>query len=137
MMSLPDLQKPPRGTARAARVARRTQEEQRERRAKTQARKRDGYRCRWPKCDCRQRRDRIEVAHLRSKSLGGANEATNLISVCLSVHQGSHSLHSQDKRIMPLTDAGANGPVIFYARNTDGDWYLVARERSVGLLETE
>ena len=112
-----DLQKPPRGTARA--------------------RKRDGYRCRWPLCDCQQRGDRIEVAHLRSKSLGGENESSNMMCLCSSRHRGLPSLHSGELKIRPIDEAlGTNGPCEFWASDS-GDWHLVARERSVGLLETE
>lgn len=131
-------EKPVKGAARAERVADRIREEQREQRAKTAARKRDGYRCRWPHCDCEERRDRLEVAHIRDKSLCGENDSANLICLCLARHQGRPSLHSGDLAIRPIDEKdGANGPVEFWYREARGTWFMVARERAIGILERD
>lgn len=120
--------KPVKGTARAARVARRLAEQSFEAREKTAARRRDGYRCRWPSCECRQRRDRIEVAHLVNKSQGGSSHRTNLICLCVARHQGRPSLHSGELHIEPLTDRGTSGPCAFWAKDAAGRVTLVGQE---------
>lgn len=117
--------KDPKGTTRAVRVRKRIAFEQHEARMKTIVRKRDGYRCRWPGCDCRERRDRIEVAHVVNKSAGGSSEASNLICLCVARHRGRPSLHSGDLRIEPLTAAGTNGPCAFLRRYLGREgWYF-------------
>lgn len=125
--------KPAKGEARAARVSERIKDEQREARAKAQARKRDGYRCRWPHCDCEARRDRLEVAHIHNKSLCGENDAANLICLCVSRHQGRPSLHSGDLDVRPINAAlGANGPCEFLRLDDCGELVTVAREIVIG-----
>lgn len=131
-------QKPPKGSARAARVAKRLKKEAKESTAKSAARKRDGYRCRWPHCDCEERRDRIEVAHLVNKSQQGKNDPKNLITLCVARHQGNPSLHSGDLEIRPVDPRqGANGPVEFWKRDKSGRFYLVAREIRLHQLERD
>lgn len=128
--------KPAKGTTRAARVQTRMAEEDFEAREKTKARKRDG-RCRWPHCDCAARRDRLEVAHVVNKSLGGTSDLENLIVLCLSRHQGRPSLHSGDLKIERLTDKGTSGPCEYWARDAMQQWYMVARERAPFVLERD
>lgn len=130
--------KPAKGSAKAARVDRRLKDEAQEDRAKTAARKRDGYRCRWPSCDCEARRDRIEVAHIVNKSNGGENHTRNLICLCVARHQGRPSLHSGDLSIRPVNGkAGADGPVSFWMKAKGGKWFMVAQERHIHVLERD
>jgi hypothetical protein len=135
------LQKPAKGTAHAERVQKRMAVESHEDREKTKARKRDGYRCRWPGCDCFERRDRIEVAHIEDKGMGGdhglRSDADMLICLCVARHQGRPSLHSGDLRIEPLTVAGTNGPCAFWKVGDDGREYLVAQERAPFVYERD
>ena len=107
-----------------------------EKNAKMQAKARDQHKCRWPHT-C-HKADRLESAHLVDKSLGGSNEPSNLITVCLSVHQGPNSLHSKTRLIEPLdAQLGANGPCAFYEANPEtGELVHVATEKAVGVMET-
>lgn len=127
------LKKPVKGSDRARRVALRLSEEAREQRNKSRVRKADG-RCRWPGCDCRERRDRLEVAHVVNKSQGGLSEPGNLIVLCLARHQGKPSLHSGELRIEPLTEQGTRGPCEFWQQDDHG-WHVVAREVAPFILE--
>ena len=101
--------------------------------AKADSKKRDGHKCRWPHV-CRKP-VRLESAHLVNLSQGGEDTTENLITLCLEVHQGRRSLHSQDRKIEPLTAAGANGPVAFYEKNEAGRMVHIASERAVGISE--
>jgi len=89
--------------------------------------------CRWPFCSCKKWKLRLEVAHVVSKSLGGSNDADNLILLCVSRHQGRPSLHSGDLKIEPQTSAGTNGPVDFFSRDESGRWQVIASEKSIGI----
>lgn len=129
--------KPVKGASHVARVRRRKADEAEERAHKVTARARDGFACRWPGCDCRARRDRLEVAHLVSKSRGGSNDTAKLVTLCRSRHQGRPSLHSGELRIEPLTAAGANGPLAFWSTDELGRWWMVAQERAVGIVERD
>lgn len=130
------MPKPVKGEAQAKRVQKQIAREDHEDRQKTKVRKRDGYRCRWPNCDCQERRDRIEVAHVIDKGKGGSSDADNMIVLCLARHQGKPSLHSGDLKVEPLTRAGTNGPCAFY-RKTGKRWTMVAQERDIHILERD
>lgn len=132
--------KPAKGSAREERRQKREAVEDYEDREKTKARKRDGYRCRWPGCDCAERHERIEVAHIHDKGIGGdhglRSSVDQLICLCVARHQGRPSLHSGDLKIEPLTAEGTNGPCNFW-RQDDKGWYLVAEEVSVGIYRRD
>jgi 5-methylcytosine-specific restriction endonuclease McrA len=129
------FQKPPKGSYRRERTQKRLAVESEEDRNKAIVRKRD-RKCRWPFCDCAKFRERLEVAHVVSKSLGGSNDPSNLILLCVSKHQGRPSLHSGDLAVAPQTSAGTNGPCDFKAQDDKGRWHVVASERYVGVSET-
>lgn len=128
--------KPARGTARAERHERSASREHDERINKAIVRKQDGT-CRWPGCRCQKgpRKLPLEVAHVVAKSLGGSSAPENLILVCDEVHRGAVSLHSQDRKIEPLTNKGTRGPCAFYQRDEFGVMQHVASERSIGVSE--
>lgn len=111
--------KPARGTLRALREAKRQRVRAEELRAKAECRRRDGDRCRWPGCT---ETTRIESAHLIAKSLGGLNDRQNLVRLCEAHHRGPVSLHSGDLRIEPLTERGADGPLLFLRRDEAQGW---------------
>lgn len=129
--------KPYKGQARDERIASRKAVEAHEDREKTKVRRRDIV-CRWPHCDCRARRDRLEVAHIDAKGMGGdhgvRSDAENMLLLCLARHQGHTSLHSGDLRIEKKTVEGANGPLLFYRRGDDGVWSMVGEEVAPGVL---
>ena len=89
--------------------------------------------CRWPNCpECRRYKSRLEVAHLDAKGIGGdhgeRSTADRMVLLCMLVHQGPRSLHSGDRRIEPLTVAGANGPCAFYEADEQRGWIVVGIE---------
>lgn len=101
-----------------------------ERHAKSKARKantdsvrrdvyrRDRYHCRIPGC----REDHIELVHLDPKGMGGDHgirtTTGNAIAGCRNHHQGPASIHSGEIEVIPLTKAGADGPLAFHWRST-------------------
>ena len=129
------LQKPAKGTALRERRERQKDREAYEKREKAKVRARDKS-CRWPGCECRSLRLPLEVAHLVAKSLGGSNDAENLILLCQPVHQGRPSMHSGDLEVRPQTSRGANGPCDFYMLRDGGRWECVASERMVCVSTT-
>jgi hypothetical protein len=131
--------KPQRGTAKLARITRKSKADNREDAEKGKVRKRDGH-CRWPHLspDHRElcRRTRTEVAHLTHKGMGGdpltiRSRAPLMIHVCC--HQGAGSLHSGDRKVLYLTAEKANGPLAFLERR-GAKWAEVARELWPGVL---
>jgi hypothetical protein len=112
-----------------------------EKAAKAEAKRLDGGRCRWPHCVCKGK-EGTERAHLTAKGMGGTpdgsrNDPRNLISICHDIHRGPRSLHSGDRKIVPLTDDGARGPCEFWQRDERNDWFLVAREREPHIFERD
>lgn len=86
--------------------------------------------CRWPHC---KPETRLEVAHVVSKGMGGdkggnRSAAHQLILLCFLCHQGPISLHSGDRKVEPLTEAGTDGACIFWQQDEQGVWFVVAQE---------
>lgn len=131
--------KPERGSGVLAKEARRAEIEAHERAVKQRTKRRDGG-CRWPEAsDCR---GILEGAHIEAKGMGGDHgERThtgNVVTLCLWHHRkGPASIHSPNGRIDCETDAGADGPLSFWRRGSDGGWFCVGRERSVGVIERD
>jgi len=130
------LRKPQRGASVLARETRRAELDKQEREAKAETKRRDGYRCRWPedhKCRCG-----LEAAHIVDASLGGPMEPSNLLSICGWLHRrGPESIHGKQLKVEPLTAEGANGPLSFWRKDAEGIFYLVAQERSIGIIERD
>jgi hypothetical protein len=121
------------------RHARKVARERTEREAKDEAKRDDGYRCRWPHA-CHTKT--LDGAHLDAKGLGGSpdgarNTPQNIITLCREAHRGVRSLHSGHKRIVPLTPDGTRGPVEFWDTDTDGREYLVGREIEPRIFERD
>ena len=109
---------------------------------------RDRHRCRWPRADhpdgiCR---GPLESAHRVAIGMGGDPTGTRtstaeLLTTCFEIHQGPHGLERHGRLWVPLTDAGADGPIAFY-RVVGRDAFMnpitieIARERAVGVLDT-
>lgn len=134
--------KPAKGSALIERKQRRKAIEAQEDREKQIVRRRDRV-CRWPHCEnCRRFKPRLEVAHLTAKGAGGdhghRSSADAMILLDLLTHQGGpSSLEQHGRRIEPLTSAGTSGPCEFWLKDENGDWSLMARERSINVLERD
>jgi hypothetical protein len=86
-----------------------------------EAKQRDGYTCRWPKCEYMPKKPRIECAHLEHRGMGGnpsgdRTQRHKLITLCV-VHHGM--LDGPNYEIEPVTSAGTDGPVAFYRRHQE------------------
>jgi hypothetical protein len=79
--------------------------------------RRDRYRCRIPGC----KEDHIELVHLDPKGMGGDHgirtTTQNAIAGCRDHHTGPRSIHSGEIEVIPLTSAGADGPLAFHWRS--------------------
>lgn len=97
---------------------------------KTAIRVRDGIGCRWPGCVFWKRGYRVDGAHIDSKGIGGdpkliRTTTANLIRLCVRHHgPGPDSVHSGDRRVIMLTDRGADGPCQFEVADpkAEGGW---------------
>lgn len=127
--------KAPRGSYVLERDEQRANDRTKERDEKAKAKRRDG-RCRWPmKHVCR---GGLESAHIRDASLGGEMDSSNLVTLCAWIHRrGPESIHGKQLRIDPVTSAGANGPLIFWRRDEEGQFYVVAQERAIGIIQRD
>jgi hypothetical protein len=132
--------KPLRGSSTLAREEKRTTAQKQEADAKAEAKQRDGFKCRWPephKC-----RGPLEGAHIVDKSLGGANVAENIVTVCRWIHRaGPESIHGKQLRVDTETPAGANAGLSFWRRDARVDllgqptYHMVALETAPFVLE--
>lgn len=118
--------------------------------AKVAAKKRDEWRCRWPRADHDTPNHvcigQLESAHQVPIGMGGDKDGTRtcraeLITVCHWIHQASpEAIERHGRTWEGLTGREADGPVIFSrkVRQPSGgswEWVEVARERSIGQLE--
>ena len=137
--------KPAKGSGLIERHSRRLEIRNHERVEKDKARKRDKRRCRWPHCEYKAMKPRVEVAHLDDKGMGGDHglrtDAAIMIRSCFFHHQGPWSLHSHDLRVEYLTPELANGPIEVWGRGEGPEqfngWYLVKRESVCGVTERD
>jgi hypothetical protein len=136
------LQKPPRGSAILARAKADAERKAQEKAVAALVKARDG-RCRWPeKHVCRG--GPLEAAHIVDKSLRGETSTRNVVTLCPFLHRrGPESIHSKDLKIEAETAYGADGPLSFHRRSDEVDalgqpvFYMVAKERSVGVVERD
>lgn len=131
--------KPAKGTALLERREAKAKRDGHERAEKAAVRVRDHHQCRWPRCEFKSARVRLEVAHvLGHKGWGGnpandRSERNRMALLCFLHHQGAVSLHSGDLAIEPKTPLLMDGPCDFLKRNEAGVMELVASERYVGV----
>lgn len=107
---------------------------------KTKVRKRDGASyCRLVP-GCAERRI-FETAHVNDKGMGGdhglRSTSDQMLRSCFGHHRGNWSLHSNDLRVEYLTPDKADGPIEIWGRDTTGQWFMVGREKAVGVWERD
>lgn len=103
-----------------------------ERAVKTEAKLLDGWRCRFPECEVPKGTfwGQIDAAHFKAEGSGGDPNLVrctleNLAAVCRWHHRGPRSMHSGHVKPVPLTSAGARGPVdwqVLDDTNDSGKW---------------
>jgi hypothetical protein len=142
------LKKPSASKRKADRLKQRRQVAQQERDNKMQAKKRDGYKCRFPLCGCGRLQLPVESSHWRQhKGMGGdclgvRSGVEDLITICSHRHrEGRIAIDKGTLRVLALTPAGANGPVEWwmdvkaYAGEPGQQWVRIAKEERPGALE--
>lgn len=103
---------------------------------KTELRKRDGIGCRWPGCVFWKHGYRVEAVHLVDMGMGGdkqliRSDLSTMIRLCIRHHQEAKgSIHSKHIRVVPLTQAGTNGPCQFEEQDfkSPNGWKVVGVE---------
>lgn len=129
--------KPERGTARLERLGKKRSRKLAEERAMSAARRRDGHRCRWPRCEFTGLT--LAVAHLEHRGMGGnpagdKTERHKLILLCVRHHDRFDGRAAPDVDIVPVDSrAGTDGPCVFYVRGESGRLEHVATERWIGV----
>jgi hypothetical protein len=109
-----------------------------EERIMAEAKRRDGGKCRFPRCKYKDLR--VETAHLEHRGMGGnpaldRTQRHKLIALCLRHHQAFDSLRTID--IEPITERGTDGPVAFHEVHPEtGRMEHVFTERRHGVSET-
>jgi hypothetical protein len=136
------LQKPEKGTALMERHSADLARKQQERDVADAVRKRDG-RCRWPEAH-KCLGGPLEAAHIVDKSLRGETATENVVLLCPFIHRrGPESIHGKQLRVEKETPEGANSILSFWRQLGEFDplgqpvYYLVARERAIGILERD
>lgn len=132
-----DLTKPLPGEARKDRHARRLTTKAHETREMQAALKRDGKKCRVPRCEFAKLNLIIDPCHERHRGMGGnpnGNRTTRQTVIALC--RRHHRLYDNgDIAIEPLTHKGFDGPCDFYMLNGPERTHY-ATERLVGISET-
>lgn len=135
---MPALTKPMPGDFRKEQHDRRNLRKAAERREMQAALKRDGNRCRVPRCEFAVLNLVIEPAHQAHRGMGGnpagdRTERKTVIALC----KRHHRLYDTARLdIEPLTAKVFDGPCDWYDVATDGTRTHYASERLVGISET-
>lgn len=133
---MPASAKPLPGDFRAERHEKRNQQKAHERREMQAALKRDGKRCRVPRCEFAPLNFVIDPCHERHRGMGGnpKGDRTTRATV-ISLCRRHHRLYDQGGiEIEPLTHKGFDGPCDFYAVEGQTRTHY-ATERLVGVSE--
>jgi hypothetical protein len=105
---------------------------------KRDAKRRDGGRCRWPRCEFKRVVQPIDPAHVfHAKGMGGdpkgiRSERKHIMALC-RIHHDLQETHKIE--VEARTPDMADGACVFW--DLRGDRYMVGIERSIGLLERD
>ena len=106
---------------------------------KRAAKKRDGYRCRFPLCGCAKLKLALHASHQVHAGMGGDKtgaraQPDNLITLCAHRHMaGAFSRHAGTLRVICLTDKGTDGSVEFCVDR----WLLYTHGYDIPLRDIE
>lgn len=131
--------KEPRGTYRLQQTAKKRSRKLSEEKVMAEAKRRDGGKCRWPRCEFKALL--IETAHLEHRKMGGnpSGEATQrhkLIALCIRHHDQFDGRTLPEVDVVPVSaEQGTDGPCAFYVRDESGRWQHVATEKLIGISE--
>lgn len=135
-------QKPPRGEYSLERRGKKRERKLAEDRIMAAARRRDGNKCRFPRCEFKGLI--VGVAHVdRHRGMGGnpaldRTERHRLMALCVRHHDQFDGRTMPKIDVVPVnTKQGTDGPCAYYMRDEiSGVWQHVATERLIGISET-
>lgn len=106
-----------------------------EKREKAIVRRRDP-RCRWP--EPHECRFGLEAIHIVDASRMGVMHHSNMWRGCGWIHRrGPVSIHGKQIKVECETARGSNGPLSFWKKGEDGEYFLVARETAPFAIEKD
>ena len=73
--------------------------------------------------------------HLIYRSAGGADTSANVVTLCFECHNDEHKSQLDILTVELLK--GANGPLEFWRKDDDGQWFLSKRELDVHRVEKD
>lgn len=109
-----------------------------ERKQMDAAKRRDGNKCRVPRCEHAPRSPRIEPAHYIHRGMGGnpsgdRTERALIVSLCFLHHADYDWKTNVDLEIEPQTSAMFDGPCAYYFRAKGGEFVHYATEKVIGI----
>lgn len=133
-----DLRKPARGEYRLKQLADRRAHKAAEDKVMAEAKRRDGNKCRWPRCEFKSLR--VEVAHTDEHRGMGGNPALDrtqrhkLMALCLRHHAQLDGRTLPRISVDPISSAeGTDGLCAYYVETESGRWQHVATEKHIGI----
>ncbi len=137
-MMLPKI-RPGELPARLARQARKNARKAASDDVKREAKKRDGFHCRWPHCEYAHLTQPLDGAHVfQAAGMGGdpklvRTQRCHVMALCRLHHKDAvESLHNANLRVEALTPELADGPCQFLRYSGEHGWYVVGMEVAVG-----
>lgn len=135
--------KPRRGDTTLARTSQKRSRKLAEEKVMAAAKRRDGGKCRWPRCECASTTIPIDAVHfLQHRGAGGNPKGDRtahtgqIIALCRRHHDMLDKY--QDIAIEPIdATALADGPLVFYRRVASGRFAHVATETYRGISVTK
>lgn len=132
-----DLRKPSRGEYDLERKGKKRSRKLAEDKTMAAAKRRDGNKCRWPRCEFKGLN--VECAHMEHRKMGGnpSGEATKrhkLIALCIRHHDQFDGRDTTRIDIVPVNaQQGTDGPCSYFVLQESGQWLHVATEKYIGV----
>jgi hypothetical protein len=102
--------------------------------------RRDGGKCRWPRCEYKALK--VAAAHMDHRKMGGnpsgdKTQLHKLITLCIRHHDQFDGRTIPSIAIEPISaQQGTSGPCAYYVQDETGKWQHVATERVIGVSST-
>lgn len=128
--------KPPRGDYALERRGKKRTRKLAEEAVMAEAKRRDGNKCRWPRCSYKLL---VGAAHMDHRGMGGnpsgdKTERHKLIALCLRHHDQFDGRTVPDVDIVPVSaEQGTDGPCSYFQRSESGRMEHIATERLIGV----
>lgn len=131
--------RPPRGEYDLERKGKKRSRKVAEEKTMAEAKRRDGNKCRWPRCEFKTLH--VACAHLEHRKMGGnplgdKTERHKLIALCIRHHDQFDGRTLPKIDIVPVNaQQGTDGPCSYFVLQESGQWLHVATERVIGVSE--